>query len=86
MTDVLKDVLAELIDKVLQKVADRLDLQFFVERDLDAFQMIYYIPRANVRIKLSSLSYVSGLFNIEILIFYPNRFWHAKLKGWITFG
>lgn len=75
------------VDKVLQKEAERLGLQFSVERDLDAFQMIVDMSKANILItSRSSLSYVGGLFNRDGLVFYPHRFWHTKLKGWITYG
>jgi hypothetical protein len=75
------------VDKVLQKEAERLGLQFSVERDLDAFQMIVDMSKANILItSRSSLSYVGGLFNRDGLVFYPHQFWHTKLKGWITYG
>jgi hypothetical protein len=49
--------------------------------------MIVDMSKANILItSRSSLSYVGGLFNRDGLVFYPHRFWHTKLKGWITYG
>lgn len=74
------------IEKLLLPIAKEKNLLFLVDRDIDAFQMIVAMARAEVLIvSRSSLSYVGGLFNPIGDVFYPNGFWHTKLKRWRTY-
>ena len=74
------------VEKHLFPIAERKNLLFAVDREIDAFQMITAMARAEILIvSRSSLSYVGGLFNSCGVVFYPNGFWHTKLKGWRTY-
>jgi len=71
------------VEKHLFPIAERKNLLFAVDREIDAFQMITAMARAEILIiSRSSLSYVGGLFNSSGTVFYPNGFWHTKLKRW----
>ena len=71
------------VEKHLFPIAERKNLLFAVDREIDAFQMITAMARAEILIiSRSSLSYVGGLFNSCGAVFYPNGFWHTKLKRW----
>jgi len=74
------------IEKQLIPVAEKMNLLFSVEREIDAFQMIVAMARSEVLVtSRSSLSYVGGLFNCHGEILYPAGFWHTKLKSWKTY-
>ena len=75
------------VENYLSPAAEKRNLIFVVDRDVDAFQMIVAMARAEALIiSRSSLSYVGALFNQDGEVFYPNGFWHTKLKRWRTYN
>jgi len=75
------------VEEKLRPTVENRKLLFIVDRNLDAFQMIVAMARAEaIIISRSSLSYVGALFNQDGEVFYPNGFWHKKLKSWRTYN
>ena len=74
------------VEKCLLPIAEHKNLSFVVDREIDAFQMIVAMAKSEVLVmSRSSLSYVGALFNPDGEVFYPNNFWHTKLKKWHTY-
>jgi len=74
------------VEEKLRPTVENRKLLFMVDRSLDAFQMIVAMARAEALIiSRSSLSYVGALFNQDGEVYYPNGFWHTKLKRWRTY-
>ena len=75
------------VENYLSPIAKKRNLIFVIDRDVDAFQMIVAMARSEALImSRSSLSYVGGIFNMHGEVFYPQGFWHTKLRKWKAYN